>query len=107
MTAAERPVSAALLAPDRTNGAALRASMAYMVAGLGSVLLMGLLGFLMRLDQAGMLVISPAWFYRVMTLHGSGMIAAVLLAALGGIAAAVSATTPLRARSLWQTPRAS
>jgi cytochrome c oxidase subunit 1 len=101
MTAAERPVSTTLLAHDRSNGAALRASMAYMVAGLGSVLLMGLLGLLMRLDQAGMLVISPAWFYRVMTLHGSGMIAAVLLAALGGIAAAVSATTPLSARALW------
>jgi cytochrome c oxidase subunit I len=101
MTAAERPLSAMLLAQDRSNGAAMRASMAYMVAGLGSVLLMGLLGLLMRLDQAGMLVISPAWFYRVMTLHGSGMIAAVLLAALGGIAAAVSATTPLSARALW------
>ena len=97
----ERLPSAMLLAPGRRNGDVLRASLAYMVAGLASMLLMGLLGLLMRLDQAGMLIISPTWFYRVMTLHGSGMIASVLLAAMGGIAAAVSPTTRLSARALW------
>ena len=95
------PASARLMTPDGGNGEVLRASLAYMVAGLLSVLLMGLLGLLMRADQAGMLVISPVWFYRVMTLHGSGMIASVLLAAIGGIAAAVSSTTRLSARALW------
>jgi len=32
----------------------------------------------MRLDHAGILVISADWFYRLMTLHGAGMIAAIL-----------------------------
>jgi cytochrome c oxidase subunit 1 len=101
MTYGDVPPSAMLWAPGRSNGDVLRASLAYMVTGLASMLLMGLLGLLMRLDQAGMLIISPTWFYRVMTLHGSGMIASVLLAAMGGIAAAVSPTTRLSARALW------
>jgi cytochrome c oxidase subunit 1 len=74
-----------------------------MVAGLVGFLLMGLLGLVMRLDQAGLLVVTPAWFYRIMTLHGAGMVASVLLAGLGGLAAAVSATTRLSARVLWIT----
>lgn len=90
-----------LLAPDRANGAVIRAALAYMIVGLGTFLLLGLLGLLMRLDQGGLIVIPAAWFYRIMTLHGAGMVATILLAALGGLAAAVSATTQLKARVLW------
>ena len=90
-----------LLAPDRANSSVLRVALAYLVVGLGSFLLMGLLGLLMRLDQGGILVIPPVWFYRVMTLHGAGMVASILLAVTGGLAAAVSATTRLSARVLW------
>ena len=32
---------------------------------------MGVLGLLMRLTQATVIGLSPAWFYRLMTLHGS------------------------------------
>lgn len=97
----ERAAGTRLLAPRRGNGQVLRPSMAYMVAGLGGFLLMGVLGLLMRLDQGGLVVIPPAWFYRLMTLHGAGMVASILLAGLGGLAAAVSATTRLSARVLW------
>ncbi|HEY9516676.1 MAG TPA: cbb3-type cytochrome c oxidase subunit I [Gemmatimonadaceae bacterium] len=90
-----------LFAPDRSNGAVLRVGLVYLLAGLGSFLLMGLLGLVMRLDQSGMAVISPVWFYRIMTLHGAGMVAAILLASYGGLVAAVSATTRLSARALW------
>ena len=97
----EHEAGTPLLAPRHANGEVLRASMAYMVAGLGGFLLMGLLGLLMRLDQGGLVVIPPTWFYRLMTLHGAGMVASILLAGLGGLAAAVSATTRLSARALW------
>ena len=99
----EHSAGTPLLAPRGANGEVLRASIAYMVAGLVGFLLMGLLGLVMRLDQAGLLVVAPAWFYRIMTLHGAGMVASVLLAGLGGLAAAVSATTRLSGRVLWIT----
>lgn len=95
------PAASSLFAPGRTNGAVLRAGLIYMLAGLGSFLLMGLLGLVMRLDQSGMAVISPVWFYRIMTLHGAGMVGAILLASYGGLAAAVSATSRLSPRALW------
>ncbi len=95
------PTITPVLAPDCANGAVLRAALAYMVVGMGNFLLLGLLGLLMRLDQGGLLVLPAAWFYRIMTLHGAGMVATILLAALGGLAAAVSATTHLNARVLW------
>ncbi len=72
-----------------------------MLVGLASFLLMGLLGLVMRLDQGGIAVISPVWFYRIMTLHGAGMVASILLAAYGGLACAVSSTTRLDPRPLW------
>jgi cytochrome c oxidase subunit 1 len=84
-----------------SDGAVVRAAIACMLAGFGGFLFMGVLGLLMRLDQGGLLAMPPEWFYRIMTLHGSGMVASVLLAALGGLAAAVSETTRLSARTLW------
>jgi cytochrome c oxidase subunit 1 len=84
-----------------TNGAVLRATIVYLVSGFATFLAMGLLGLLMRLDHAGILVISPDWFYRLMTLHGAGMVSAVLLAALGGLCAVVSQWVRLSARALW------
>ncbi len=46
---------------------------------------MGLLGLTMRLTQAEVLGISDDWFYRIMTLHGAGMLVAALLAMMGGL----------------------
>jgi len=78
-----------------------RAGLAYLTAGFVVFLLMGLLGLVMRLVQAGWVPLAPEWFYRVMTLHGSGMIAGIMLAAMGGYAAALGAQAPLAARWLW------
>ena len=97
----ERMTDPTFIAPDGANGGVLRAGIAYMVVGLAAFLLLGLLGLLMRLDHAGLVVVPPIWFYRIMTLHGSGMISSVLLASLGGLAAAVSSTNRLSARALW------
>ncbi len=87
------------------SGAVLRAAIAYLVTGFVIFLLMGLLGLLMRLVHAGFVDLSPDWFYRIMTLHGAGMIGAVLLASTGGLAAVVGKVgggrVALRARPLW------
>ncbi|KAA0273088.1 MAG: cbb3-type cytochrome c oxidase subunit I, partial [Acidobacteria bacterium] len=59
----------------------------WLCAGTGLALfaVMGLLGLTMRLTQAEVLGVSDEWFYRIMTLHGSGMLAGILLALMGGI----------------------
>ena len=82
-------------------GGVRRAGLAYMITGFAVFLLMGLLGLVMRLAHAGSLTISADLFYRVMTLHGSGMIAATMLAAMGGLAIVLGKTTPLSVRWLW------
>ena len=82
------------------NGGMLRVSLVYMVVGFVVFLLMGLLGLLMRLNHAGLLMLPPDWFYRIMTLHGSGMVAASLLASMGGFAAVLSKSVNLSPRIL-------
>jgi cytochrome c oxidase subunit I len=47
------------------------------------VLLMMFLGVVMLLNQGELIQISPEWFYKIMTAHGTGMIG---IAALGGLA---------------------
>lgn len=79
----------------------LGVALAYLATGFVFFLTFGLLGLTMRLTQARLISLSPDWFYRIMTLHGSGMVAAILLAALGGLAAAVRTTLPLHPRWLW------
>ena len=60
---------------------------------------MGVLGLIMRLTQATVIGLSPAWFYRLMTLHGAGMITGVLLAMMGALWYVLHATVPLRRRA--------
>ncbi|MBK5230132.1 MAG: cbb3-type cytochrome c oxidase subunit I, partial [Thermoleophilia bacterium] len=57
--------------------------------------LMGVGGLIMRLDQAHAIHISPSLFYRIMTIHGVGMIVAAVLAMSGGIWFAMRETLPL------------
>ncbi|HSP74530.1 MAG TPA: cbb3-type cytochrome c oxidase subunit I, partial [Gaiellaceae bacterium] len=66
-------------------------------AGTGLVLfgLMGVLGLVMRLTQATVLDVGPDWFYRLMTLHGAGMLVGVLLAMMGAAWYALRGTVPL------------
>jgi cytochrome c oxidase subunit I len=66
-------------------------------AGTGVALVagMGVLGIVMRLTQATVIGLSPAWFYRLLTLHGAGMITGVLLAMMGALWYVLHATVPL------------
>ena len=69
----------------------------WLFAGAGLILfaVMGLVGLTMRLTQAEVLDISNAWFYRLMTLHGAGMLAAAMLAMMGGLWYVIRASVPL------------
>lgn len=89
-------------ATHHLNGSpALRPAVAYMVTALLLFLLLGLLGLLMRLNQGDVIVLPPLWFYRIMTLHGAGMVAAALVGASGGLSAVLSPSVRLRPRLLW------
>jgi len=68
----------------------------FAVSGIALIAAMGLLGLVMRLTQAGAINLSPGWFYRVMTLHGGGMITGALLAAMGATWYVLRAVVPLR-----------
>jgi cytochrome c oxidase subunit 1 len=61
----------ALPQPEASPRAMIWAYLA--VSGAVFVLMMAL-GVMMRFAQAGLLPLSPGWFYRVMTLHGVGMV---------------------------------
>ena len=47
--------------------------------------LMGLAGLGMRFTQADILHLSPTWFYRLMTLHGAGMLTGTLVGMMGAL----------------------
>jgi len=64
--------------------------------GVALVALMGVLGLTMRLTQATVLDLSPPWFYRLLTLHGTGMITGVLLATMGALWYVLHPSVPLR-----------
>jgi len=70
---------------------------AWLCAGTGLALfaVMGLLGLAMRLTQADEIGVSPEWFYRLMTLHGAGMLAGAMLAMMGGLWYALRPVAPL------------
>lgn len=59
----------------------------WLFAGTGLLLfaLMGLAGLAMRLTQADVLGISDAWFYRLMTMHGAGMLVGAMLVMMGAL----------------------
>ncbi len=70
------------------------------VTGLALFAVMGLLGLVMRLTQGDALGVSPEWFYRLMTLHGAGMLAGALLAMMGGLWYAVRPIVPVDFRRM-------
>jgi cytochrome c oxidase subunit I len=69
--------------------------------GIVLILLMGVLGLIMRLTQATVIDLSPAWFYRLMTLHGMGMITGALIAAMGALWYVLHESVPLRLRRMF------
>lgn len=57
--------------------------------------LMAIGGVIMRLNQAQLIDIGPEAFYRIMTLHGAGMIVTALIGTSGGLWYAVREVLPL------------
>jgi cytochrome c oxidase subunit 1 len=78
------------------RGVERRIGLLFAVSGLALVLLMGVLGLVMRLTQATVISLSPGWFYRLLTLHGVGMITGVLLVMMGALWYVLHQTVPLR-----------
>lgn len=68
--------------PERQNGPDPWVWVYFAIVGL-VVLLMMALGLVMRLGQANLIAVSPAWFYRFLTMHGVGMVG---ISGLGGAA---------------------
>lgn len=56
---------------------------------------LGLVGLTMRLTQAGVLDVSERWFYRLMTVHGAGMLVGALLVMMGALWFVLRPTVPL------------
>lgn len=70
--------------PDPTIGRSERGVvLAYMATSGLVLLLMMVLGLIMRLDQGELLGMAPDWFYRLLTLHGTGMVGIAGLAGAG------------------------
>jgi cytochrome c oxidase subunit 1 len=87
-----------LLAPIAVRGpAGPRIGLLFAATGLALVAVMGLLGIALRASQGEVVTLSSSWFYRVMTLHGAGMLVGALLAQMGGMWFAVRSTVPLSA----------
>jgi len=76
----------------------------WLMAGTGLVLflLMMLLGITMRVSQADVFGEMDAWYYRLLTLHGAGMIVASLLVTMGAMWFVMRPIVELSvARMLW------
>ena len=76
----------------------------WLLAGTGLVLffLMLLIGITMRLSQAGLVGLPDVWYYRLLTLHGAGMLVAALLVMMGALWFVLRPTVELSAqRLLW------
>ncbi len=74
----------------------------FVATGIAVVGLMGLAGLGMRFTQADILHLSPSWFYRLMTLHGAGMITGALVGMMGGLWYVLRPTVALSLkRMLW------
>jgi cytochrome c oxidase subunit I len=100
-TAAPAPSPTAILHPRsevfavEERGIDRRVGLVFGATGIALVAVMGLLGLLMRLTQADVLGLSPAWFYRLMTLHGAGMITGALLSMMGALWYVLHPVVPL------------
>jgi len=72
-----------------------RIAWAFAGSGVAVFTLMGLAGLAMRLTQANVLALSPTWFYRLLTLHGAGMLTGALLAMMGALWYVLRQVVPL------------
>ena len=88
------PAAAAFTVEAR--GIERRIGLLFAATGVALIAAMGVLGLIMRLTQATVIGLSPAWFYRLLTLHGTGMITGSLLAMMGALWYVLHASVPLR-----------
>jgi cytochrome c oxidase subunit 1 len=88
------PAAAAFTVEAR--GIERRIGLLFLATGVALIAAMGVLGLIMRLTQATVIGLSPAWFYRLLTLHGTGMITGSLLAMMGALWYVLHASVPLR-----------
>ena len=72
-----------------------RVALAFAGTGVAVFAAMGLAGLAMRLTQAEVIDVSPSWFYRLLTLHGAGMLTGALLAMMGALWFVVRGSVPL------------
>ena len=70
----------------------------FLAVGLALFAVMGILGLAMRFAQGDAYHLSPVWFYRIMTLHGAGMLVAAMLCQIGALWYLLRADVGLRAR---------
>lgn len=52
----------------------------YLISAVGLFVLMMLIGVVMRMTQATWLGVPPDWFYRLLSMHGSGMVGTMVMA---------------------------
>lgn len=57
----------------------------FLITGLALFALMALVGLTLRAEQAAWLSYGPGTFYSLMTLHGAGMIVAMVMCGMGGL----------------------
>lgn len=74
-----------LLTLDRQASSARQVMWLYLGTGLALIGILALAGLIMRLEQAGWLTFDATWFYALLTLHGIGMLVAILLCGMGGL----------------------
>ena len=79
----------------------LRIGLLFAGTGIAIFAVMGVLGLVMRLTQATVIDLSPAWFYRLMTVHGTGMITGALLVMMGALWFVVRETVALDPRRMY------
>ena len=72
-----------------------RIGLLYAGTGIAVFALMGVAGLAMRLSQATVIHLSPTWFYRLLTLHGIGMLTATMTAMMGASWYVLSPLLPL------------
>lgn len=72
--------------PDRYSARLTRQTLTWVLVALVLFPILAVLGFLMRMLQAGFFAsLPPEWFYAVMTLHGLGMVGLWFVAGMAGI----------------------
>lgn len=74
---------------------------AYMLTGIAVFVVMACIGLAMRMEQAQWVSLSAQTFYSLLTLHGAGMITAMVLCGMGGLWYLMYQQRPMDHASAW------